>query len=273
VSEVTRVVVQPEEDPADPLVDLLAESMDAPLELVPHLPALLQDLEDLGARADDVVAILRERGLGPGSRALDLGCGKGAAAIATAQAFGGVVHGVDGMPEFVEHARARARAAGVGDRCDFRVADVRNVVGSEAGYDLVMLLALGSVFGDAAETVGTLRRCVRPGGLVLIDDAYVAEGAAVPEGAEGLHDRATTLQLLEAHGDRVIAERVMDTAENEAWCRAMTAQIVGRARELAAQHPDLADALLEFADRQRAETEILSGPVVGAMWLIEVRRA
>jgi ubiquinone/menaquinone biosynthesis C-methylase UbiE len=250
---------------------LVAASLDAEPELLPHLPALMIDLEDLGARARDVLALLEGRGLGPGSRVLDLGCGKGASAIAVARAFGAQVKGVDGLPAFVEHARRRAGAEGLGERCTFEVGDVREAVLRADDQDLVMLLALGPVFGDARETVGVLRRCVRPGGLVLIDDAFLAEGQKLPEGAQDCFDHRTTVAFLEAHGDRLVGERLTDTEEAEAWCRAMTKEIVRRAQDLAEERPELAEALLEYAERQQRETEVLTGPLVGALWLLEIR--
>jgi hypothetical protein len=51
----------------------------------------------------------------------------------------------------------------------------------------------------------------------------------------------------------------------------MTASITRRAMELAQEHPDQADLLADFAERQEEEVALLTGPVVGAMWLI--RRA
>ena len=59
----------------------IAASMDAEPELIPFLPRLFVDLEDLGARADHVLEILRRAEFAAGSKVLDLGCGKGAVAV------------------------------------------------------------------------------------------------------------------------------------------------------------------------------------------------
>lgn len=261
------------DDDHERLDELLAASMDAPEELLPHLPALLRDLEDIGARSGDVVRVLHGRGLSADSHVLDLGCGKGAAAIAIAKAFGARVRGIDGVAPFIEHARRRADAEGVGELCTFEVEDVREVVRSAADYDVVMLLALGPLFGDAGQTVEALRRCARtPGGLLVIDDAYIAEGAAAPEGAHGCHDHASTVALLQSRGDRVVGEQLMDAPESDDYYRSMTAKILHRARELAqTAEPELAELLIEFAERQQRETETLCDALVGALWLIELR--
>ena len=51
----------------------LAATMDAGPDLLPWLPELFQELEDLGARSEDVVAILADADLPVGGRVLDLG--------------------------------------------------------------------------------------------------------------------------------------------------------------------------------------------------------
>ena len=62
----------------------VAATMDAEPELIPFLPRLFVDLEDLGARADQVLEILRRSEFAADSKVLDLGCGKGAVAVALA---------------------------------------------------------------------------------------------------------------------------------------------------------------------------------------------
>lgn len=252
------------------LDELLADSMDAEPGLLRFLPELLQDVEDLGARASDVMAILDSAGVDAEARVLDLGCGKGAAALSIAERTGAHVLGVDGVTAFVEHAEAVAQRRGLSALCRFEVGDVRDAVTVARGYDLVMLLALGPLFGNAADTMGVLRECVAPGGYVLIDDAYLADGQAIPDDASDCFDHASTVSLLEAHGDRVVAERIIDTDEDIAWYRDVTDKIIRRADELSAKHPDEAPMLREFAERQRRETEHLCGPIVGALWLLKV---
>lgn len=244
--------------------------MDAEPELLPVLPALLAELEDLGARAVDVVAVLQHAALPPGARGLDLGCGKGAAALAVAERFGLQMLGLDALPAFVEHARAAADRRGLLARCHFDVGDLRARVAAGGDFDLVMMLALGDLLGDSAETVAALRACVRPGGYLLIDDAYLAPDADPDDPAlQGCSDRAGLVAGLCAQGDRVVHERVIDGPGEQAFYAGTTARIVARCEQLAPQHPALAEAIRAFAERQRQEVALLSGPVVGALWLLQ----
>lgn len=251
------------------LSECVAASMDAEPELLPHLPALFADLEDLGVRAGEVLRVLRAAHIGPHSRVLDLGCGKGAVARALAKHTGARVVGIDGLGAFVDHASERARAQGLDGLCRFEQGDVRSAVRHERGYDLVMMLGLGPLFGDARQTVATLRRCARPGGNILLDDAYVRDGHAARRGWD-CDDRTGLVDKLESHGDRVLDELVIDSEADEGWYREVSAKIVLRAAHLADRDPVRGDRILNFALRQQQETKMLGGPLVGALFLLEV---
>ncbi len=255
-------------EPEPGFEELLAWSMDAEPELLPHLPALFQDLEELGARVDEVLQVLASTPVRRQGRVLDLGCGKGAVALALAQAFGCTVHGVDGMAAFIDHAEHRAVELGVDEQCLFAQADLRRAVQQSRDYDLVCFNALGDALGRLDETVAALRRCVVPGGLILLDDAYLADGAVPGEDLDDCYDRDTTRALLQVHGDEILQELVVDEPDSAAHYQQMTAAIVARAEELATRHPDLADILAGFAARQRQDVDLLTGPVVGALWLL-----
>ncbi|GAA4608141.1 hypothetical protein GCM10023107_85070 [Actinoplanes octamycinicus] len=96
----------------------------------------------------------------------DLGCGPGAHTTALARRGYDVV-GVDGSPRMVEVARARAGRAGVDVR--FEVGDVgtrlRFADGSLGG---VLAIHVLQHLPDPAAFVAEIRRCLRPGGHLLI---------------------------------------------------------------------------------------------------------
>lgn len=246
----------------------LAWSLDAEPELLPYLPALFQDLEELGVRVEEVLRILAKTPIPRDGRVLDLGCGKGAVALALAEKFGCSVQGIDGMPTFIEHAKRRAVDMGLSEICLFTEADVQDAVRQSRDYDFVCLNAFGGALGRLDEAVGVLRECVAPGGLILVDDAYLKEGAEPDGDLAFCYDRITTLGLLTAHGDEVLEELVVDGPESVAHYQWVTSSIVSRAEELSQQHPESASLLREFAARQAVEVEVLTGPLVGALWLL-----
>ncbi len=238
--------------------------------LLPWLPELLRDLESLGSVPEDIVAVLREAGLAPGARVLELGCGKGATARAVARELGCHVVGVDGFAPFVEEARRAAGAEGLSARCHFRHADLRDVVREGAVYDAVLLISVGPVFGDHGRTVEALRGCVRPGGFLVLDDMYLVAGAGgqVPEYA-AYAEHAETLRRLTAHGDRLVVERTWPLERLAELNVRNTEAIAKRAEALARAHPEAAAVLEGFVATQREECERLETRTVDALWLLE----
>jgi len=238
-------------------------------EIVRFVPELLQDLWELGSDPDLIVQWLRHAGLGVArARVLDLGCGKGAVAIAVAQALGCRVDGVDAMPAFVEIARRQTRRLGLDDLCTFEVGDLRETVQRARGYDAVLLISVG-VLGSPAEVVGACRRCVGTGGLMIIDDAYLRQEEKLEfPGYEQLTTRDETLRQLASHGDHVVREQTIPVETVRAQNRRYTQWIERRAEELAARYPEHADAIHAYVAKERQESTVLETAVTCATWML-----
>lgn len=248
--------------------DELAAHFGLSVRLLPHLHELLADFDELGSDSELVAAWLKGHGFGTGSRVLDLGCGKGAVAVALARALGCRVTGIDAYAPFVEEARKRAAALGAADSCRFRTGDIRCEAGNETGFDAVLLLAVGPVFGGPGDTVGALRRCVRPGGLMVIDDGYLLAATVDFPGYDGLLGRTQTLAQLAAHGDEIIAEKLGSRAEAAAQNRLYQAWIEERGRLLAGRRPELASDITAYIEKERRECTIIEHDIQSAVWLL-----
>ncbi|WNG54045.1 methyltransferase domain-containing protein [Archangium gephyra] len=94
------------------LEEQVATALETTPELLPFMPELLADLDELGTEVRDIIELLRPLGLPAGARVLDLGCGKGTVALALARELGLRVLGMDGFVPFVEQARRRAEEGG-----------------------------------------------------------------------------------------------------------------------------------------------------------------
>jgi cyclopropane fatty-acyl-phospholipid synthase-like methyltransferase len=253
------------------LDEQIADALECEVELLRYMPELLEDLTTLGSDSELVVRLLRDAGVGATGKVLDLGCGKGAVSIAVARALGATVLGVDGFEPFVERATAAARAGGVETRCCFRAQDLRDVVSSERGYDAVLLLSVGRPFGTLADTVGAVRACARPGGLLVINDAFLADAGAKTGTYEDYGDHDTTIAELTAHGDTLVAEDVPSLEDEGRELADQLAAIQRRAQRLVQEHPDDAAAIRAFVERQAREIAALMGPVRGATWMLRIR--
>ncbi len=241
-------------------------------EILRFVPELLQDLDALGSDPELVVAWLGESGFrGPESRVLDLGCGKGAVAVAVADRLGCRVRGVDALPAFVDAARRQAISRGVGALCTFETGDLRDTVETGGDYDAVLLVSVG-VLGSPEAMVRGCRACTRQGGVMILEEAYLREPGRVDfPGYGDVVTHAETVRQLTSYGDQLIRERRTSLAEMQAQNRRFSAWIERRAAELAARHPEHASAFRAYVEKERRECELLESALECATWML--RRA
>lgn len=248
---------------------IIARAMDTFPEAVRYLHALCADFDGLGTDVDAVLRLVRDSGV-PAGRALDLGCGKGAHTVALCR-DGWRVRAVDLHERFLAEARTRASNAGMGALCDIQNADLIHEAERTPAQsmDLTMLLAVGRPWGKLCATIEALRRSVRPGGLILFDDAFLDDaGAATPE-YEGYAGRHETEQELIAHGDQIIDRWIPSVAESRAQHERELDWLRTRGEEIMATEPDSVEVIRRFLSMQEEAYEDLDGPARGATWLLQ----
>lgn len=130
-------------------------------------PAYLKNAFTKGTEQESAF-LVRELGLRPGDRVLDVGCGPGRHSLALARR-GIETHGVDLSPDFVALAQRAAEEEDL--PATFSVRDVRTL-DVDGEYDAVICLCQGG-FGllgghDDGAVVARLARAVRPGGRVAL---------------------------------------------------------------------------------------------------------
>jgi SAM-dependent methyltransferase len=111
--------------------------------------------------------LTRERaGIAAGARVLDVGCGCGGTTLELARVVGadGRVVAVDISEPMLARARARADAAGLGTRIDWRLADAQTARFDEAAFDCVYSRFGVMFFEDPPAAFANLRRALRPQG-------------------------------------------------------------------------------------------------------------
>ncbi|MDH3457649.1 MAG: class I SAM-dependent methyltransferase [Gemmatimonadota bacterium] len=242
--------------------------METDVRLLPVLPDLLIDLWELGTSSVQIVSALQSIGVKPESRVLDLGCGKGAVAVALADRLDLQVEGVDAFPPFLQSARTLAREYGVSSKCHFRQDDIREILGQEGQYDAVLLLSVGPVSGDHRQTIAGLRTLVRQGGYIVIEDGFLADGIAALPGADGYAGRSETLRRLTAFGDELVRQVVCSADETRSLNERNTDLIRQRARLVKARHTDLTELIDEYVARQERETQLLGTDLICAIWVL-----
>lgn len=121
---------------------------------------------------DQVDAAVRQTGVAPGARALDIGTGNAAVAIRLAQAFDLAVAAVEADPGMAELARSRIAEARAG--VDLIVARSGDVLATQAPFDLIVALGTiepaGAGLREPADVFAALARHLTAGGWLLWGD-------------------------------------------------------------------------------------------------------
>jgi ubiquinone/menaquinone biosynthesis C-methylase UbiE len=108
--------------------------------------------------------------LRPGMRVLDFGCGVGSITVGLAAAVApGEAVGIDIEPSMVAYARSLAQARGVGN-ARFEVASVYELPFPHEAFDAAFSRSVIEHLADPLAALREVRRVLRPGGVVAVDD-------------------------------------------------------------------------------------------------------
>ena len=209
-------------------------------------------------------ALVQRLGITRGLKVLDLGCGKGAVSVKLAKNLGCRVMGIDIMPEFIDFAQKKAKDWSVQDLCEFRTEDINLSIEMESGYDLVILGSVGDVLGKPDETILKLKKTIKSGGFIILDDAYGRPGS---ESVYPAYDR--WIQIFRFVKVNLIDAEAVDEIYLEETNDRNNGCIIRRINELKVLNPEMAAALDGYRDSQLAECEELMNDVVGVTWLLK----
>ncbi|GAA3593770.1 class I SAM-dependent methyltransferase [Nonomuraea rosea] len=159
--------------------------------------------------------LLLRAALPEGARILDLGCGEGEWSLRALELVpSSVADGVDYSEHAVSSAERAAAARGLSDRLSPHLMPAADFAAAEP-YDLVLCVGSTHAFGGLKETMETVARFVKPGGLALIGEGFWARPPS-PELAEAIGtypDLAGTVAQAESGGWLTVYAHVSDLAE------------------------------------------------------------
>ncbi len=248
----------------------IVESLDGESipELFPFLPYLLQDLEEIGTDPRLVERLIRTHIGSEPLKVLDLGCGKGAVAIHLAQALDCVVTGIDGMHEFVETAKTIAKKKNVDRRCSFIQGDIRGEINHYKGFDIIILGAIGPVFGFMGDTLRAVSPALKSGGFVIIDDGFKEDGT-LPDYSRAI-SRSEFYAQIQENGFTPVAELIIPAEELAVSNNYTQQHIIKRANELIISFPEKQALFSGYVRAQEDEIVKMENQLVVGIWLLKM---
>src|SRR5829696_2936288 len=127
-----------------------------------HAEALINMNRELAKRA----------GVQNGDRVLDAGCGVGGSAIWLARELGARVVGINVVPGDIDRGRHYARRRGVADRVTFELQDMTRTSFPSGSFDVVWAIESVCHVPDKREFLAEARRLLKPGGRLVVADAF-----------------------------------------------------------------------------------------------------
>jgi len=247
----------------------LAKSLTAEdTRLIEFLPYLLQDLWDLGSSPEDIEKLLSEyTDVTKESKILDLACGKGAVSINLAEKFSCKVTGIDIIEDFVEYAKQKAKEHNVDKFCKFITGDANVLVKSQNKFDVVVFGAVGDVLGNPEETIIKLSNTIKPGGYIVIDDAY-----GIPGNELDYPTKKDWTNLIDKLGMKLVAEKIAAPEEIAKINNCQQPLIAKRAEELKLKHPEKKELFDKYVKSQLQECEEIENDLICVTMLLKKMR-
>ena len=121
-------------------------------------------------------------------RVLDAGCGVGGSAIWLARELGARVVGVNVVPSEIDRGHRYARQRNVADRVTFELQDMTRTTFPDGSFDVVWAIESVCHVPDKREFLAEARRLLKPGGRLVVADAFRRRRPFGPADERLLHD-------------------------------------------------------------------------------------
>lgn len=235
--------------------------------LFPYLPYIMQDLWEIGSSPEIIIELLRKH-VNDFSKIkiLDLGCGKGAVSIKIAKEFSCHCYGIDAIKEFIGEAQNKSKEYNVEKHCHFEFGDIRTTISNFTDYSIIILGAIGPVFGDYYSTLSILTKCLKQNGLIVIDDGYIEDGNNYSHPL--MEKKSQILKQISDVGMNLLDEVIIDQDEIKTSDEYILDKIKKRCQELIKKHPDKSSLFYNYIKKQEEENEVLENKVTCSTMLI-----
>jgi len=241
----------------------VVEAMELPdIALIKHIPYIFQDSWELGSSTEEFIKIIKEHKAEYSNLSvLDLGSGKGAVSIKLASELKCRCLGIDAIDDFVIYSIDKSKEYSVSDLCDFETNDVRTRVKTLGEYDIIILGAIGAVFGDYYDTLTALKPNLKENGLIIIDDGYMEDDCE--KSFPNILKKGEIIRQINAAGMELVQTvEVNEKPDISDLYREEFENLRKRCMELAEKYPNDKELLIKYIEGQKEEYRILSEEIV-----------
>lgn len=237
-------------------------------DLFPYLPYILQDIWEIGTDPKAIIKLISNHFTKYDNlKVLDLGCGKGAVSVQVASELGCYCYGIDAIPEFIAEAKTKSKLYQVGPICKFDIGDIRIRINDLPKYDIIILGAIGPVFGNYLETLTTLSKCLKKSGIIIIDDGYIEDNSKYNPPL--IFKKQEILEQIDRAGMQLIEESVFQSDRIKDSNNYLFENLKKRCNELIEQQPNKKQLFLDYIKKQEDENDVLENKIVCSILVIK----
>jgi len=235
--------------------------------LYPYLPYILQDIWELGASPEIIINLIKKHKSDfENLKVLDLGSGKGVVSIKIAKELKCHCFGIDAVKEFVDESIIKAKEYNVEKYCEFEVGDVRTKSFDGINYDIVILGAIGPVFGDYYSTITKIKNCLLPDGLIIVDNSYLDEASSFSHSQ--IEKKSHIINQIANAKMRIIHEVIISEEQIKESNKNIFDKIKMRCEELIKKEPKNRHLFENYIKNQEYENEVLEQEVICSTMVI-----
>jgi SAM-dependent methyltransferase len=184
------------------------------------------DLKDIAERyleivnaisPEKILTIGRMAGMAPGKRLIDFGCGFAEPLVLWAEDFGISGVGIDIREKAIERARAKIAQRGLADRLEVVQGKGAEYPFEPGSFDYAACVGATFIWGGYKPALEALKQAIRPGGKLIVGEAYWLKDSVPSELAQSQTDFHSESWLLKTTWEAGLEVEYVVRASHDDW--------------------------------------------------------
>jgi len=184
------------------------------------------DLKDIAERyleivnaisPEKILTIGRMAGMAPGKRLIDFGCGFAEPLVLWAKDFGISGVGIDIREKAIERARAKIAQRGLAERLEVVQGKGAEYPFEAGSFDYAACVGATFIWGGYKPALEALKQAIRPGGKLIVGEAYWLKDSVPSELAQSQTDFHSESWLLKTTWEAGLEVEYVVRASHDDW--------------------------------------------------------